>query len=205
VSFGEGTVNVRIGVSDPATLASCDVAVAGSCPGGQHCLIGDGGSSYCATPGDLPVGAACNSEQCVVGAQCLSLDPAAPEQGICTTLCNPEFPAFGCDCRGLSISETIGVCGPPPPNACDLLDPASCPAGKACQFPGGSFGVCGTPGNVPEGGSCFGEQCEAGLSCEGDDPNFGSLGVCRRFCNLDAPDCDFCFDVGTGRVGRCFL
>jgi hypothetical protein len=126
-------------------------------------------------------------------------------EGVCTQLCNPEAPLFGCDCRGLSISQTIGVCGPPPAGSCDLLDATSCPTGQACQFPGGSFGTCGTPGTVSEGGSCFGEECEAGMECVGDEPDFGFQGTCRRFCDLDAPDCDFCFDVGTGRVGRCFL
>jgi hypothetical protein len=205
VTFGEGSLSVRIGVADPATLSSCDVAFPDSCPAGQHCLIGEEGRSFCATPGELPVGAACSSEQCVVGAQCLNLQAPATGAGVCTELCNPEAPAFGCDCRGLSISETIGVCGPPPPGSCDLLDAASCPAGQACQFPGGSFGTCGEPGTVEEGGSCFGEECQAGMECFGDDPQFGFLGICRRFCDLDAPDCDFCFDVGTGRVGRCFL
>jgi hypothetical protein len=205
VTFGEGSVAVRIGVVDPSTLASCDLNGALGCLAGQSCLIGDDGATFCATPGDLPVGSACASEQCVAGAQCLSFDSAAPQQAVCTALCNPQSPPFGCDCRGLSSSETIGVCGPPPPGSCDLLDAAGCPSGQACQYPGGSFGVCGTPGDVPENGSCFGEECEAGLDCVGDDPDFGFQGVCRRFCDLDAPDCDFCFDIGTGRVGRCFL
>jgi hypothetical protein len=205
VQFGEGSLNVRIGVADPASLGSCDLTNSASCPTGQHCLLGDGDATFCATPGDIEVGEPCGSEQCVFGAQCLSLDPAAPDHSLCTALCNPEAPPFGCDCRGLSISDQVGVCGPPPAGACDLLDPSSCPEQQACQFPGGSFGVCGTPGVLTEGQSCFGEECAAGLDCVGDDPQFGFLGICRRFCDLDAPDCDFCFDVGTGRVGRCFL
>lgn len=206
VTFGEGSVSVRLGVADPASLSTCDIANQAGCPAGQHCLLAnETGQTFCATPGELPVGAACRSEQCVFGSQCLSLDAASPGENTCTQLCNPLFPPFGCDCLGLSFSDDVGVCGPPPESACNLLDPASCPAGQACQYPGGSFGVCGTPGSVPEGQSCFGEVCAAGLDCYGDDPASGFSGTCYRFCDLAAPDCEFCFDVGTAGIGRCFL
>lgn len=206
VTFGEGSVSVRLGVADPASLASCDVANQSGCPGGQHCLLADAaGGTFCATPGSLEVGAACDSDQCVFGAQCLGLDPAAPGESACTALCNPLSPRFGCDCRGLSFADDAGVCGPPPPGSCDLLTQSGCAEGQACQFPVGSFGVCGAPGSLPEGSSCFGEVCAAGLDCLGDDPVFGFSGTCFRFCDLSAPACEFCFDVGTGGVGRCFL
>jgi hypothetical protein len=206
VTFGEGAVNVRLGVADPTTLASCDIANQSGCNSGQHCLLADDqGGTFCASPGDLELGEPCSSEQCVFGAQCLALDSSAPDESVCTALCNPAFPPFGCDCRGLSIGDDIGVCGPPPEGACDLLEPASCPAGETCQFPGGSFGVCGEPGPLQEGQSCFGEVCGAGLDCFGDDPQSGFSGTCFRFCDLRAPECDFCFDVGTGQAGRCFL
>jgi hypothetical protein len=206
VTFGEGAVSVRLGVADPGSLGSCDVGSQSGCDGGQHCLFsGDGSQTFCATPGQLEVGAACSSEQCVFGAQCLSLDPSAPEASTCTELCNPAFPPFGCDCRGLSVGDDVGVCGPPPATACDLLSATGCPEGQACQYPGGSFGTCGTPGAGSEGSSCFGEECAAGLDCYGDDPEFGFSGTCYRFCDVQAPDCEFCFDVGTGSVGRCFF
>lgn len=207
VTFGEGSVSVRLGVADAASLSSCDVANQQGCPSGQHCLLADeSGQTFCATPGDLAVGTRCSSEQCVFGAQCLDLNEAdAVQAGACTRLCNPLFPPFGCDCLGLSFADDAGVCGPPPESACDLLDPASCPSGQACQYPGGSFGVCGSPGDLPEGSSCFGEVCAAGLDCYGDDPAQGFSGTCYRFCDLQAPACEFCFEVGTGSVGRCFL
>jgi hypothetical protein len=205
-TIGEGAVSVRLGVADPGSLGSCDVGSQSGCDGGQHCLFsGDGSQTFCATPGQLEVGAACSSEQCVFGAQCLSLDPSAPEASTCTELCNPAFPPFGCDCRGLSVGDDVGVCGPPPATACDLLSATGCPEGQACQYPGGSFGTCGTPGAGSEGSSCFGEECAAGLDCYGDDPEFGFSGTCYRFCDVQAPDCEFCFDVGTGSVGRCFF
>lgn len=206
VTFGDGAVSVRLGVADPASLGSCDIGTQSGCDDGQHCLFSsDGSRTFCATPGELAPGTPCSSEQCVFGAQCLSLDPAAPEASRCTELCLPAQAPFGCDCRGLGIPGDVGVCGPPPPTACDLLDAASCPEGQACQYPGGSFGTCGTPGIGSEGSSCFGEECEAGLDCYGDDTEFGSSGTCYRFCDVQAPDCELCFDVGTGRVGRCFI
>ncbi len=206
VTFGDGSVSVRLGVADPASLGACDIATQSGCTGGQHCLFAsDGSRTFCATPGELEVGAPCSSEQCVYGAQCLSLDPATPEASTCTALCNPAQAPFGCDCRGLGIPGDVGVCGPPPPAACDLLAAASCPEGQACQYPGGSFGTCGTPGVGSEGSSCFGEECEAGLDCYGDDLEFGFSGTCYRFCDVQAPNCELCFDVGTGSVGRCFF
>lgn len=206
VQLGAGGVSVRLGVMDPASLGSCDIVNQAGCADGQHCLIGSpDGKTFCATVGELPLGAACSSEQCVFGAQCLGLDAAAPERTTCTALCNPLSPSFGCDCRGLLLGDDVGVCGPPPPGTCDLLDPASCPAGQACQYPGGSFGVCGTAGRLGEGESCFGEECQAGLDCFGDEPNLGFTGTCYRFCDVQAPSCEFCFEVETGSVGRCFL
>jgi hypothetical protein len=206
VTFGEGSVGVRIGVADSASLTSCDIANQAGCPSGQHCLLAnETGQTFCATPGELAVGAACSSEQCAFGSQCLAVDAAAPGVSSCTQLCNPLFPPFGCDCLGLSFADDVGVCGPPPASACDLLDPASCPTGESCQLPGSSFGVCGSPGTLAEGASCFGEVCQAGLDCYGDDAAQGFSGTCYRFCDLQAPACEFCFEVGTGSIGRCFL
>jgi hypothetical protein len=206
VTFGAGAVSVRLGVMDPSSLGSCDIVNQAGCAEGQHCLLGDtDGKTFCATPGRLAIGASCSSEQCEFGAQCLALDIAAPELTTCTALCNPLSSPFGCDCRGLGAGDDVGVCGPPPPGACDLLDPASCPEGLTCQYPGGSFGACGTPGSAGKGESCFGEECAAGLDCFGDDPELGFSGTCYRFCDVQAPDCEFCFEVDTGSVGRCFL
>jgi hypothetical protein len=206
LTFGDGALSVRLGFRDPGSLASCDAVNQTGCEVGQHCLFADdAGKTFCATPGTLELGSPCSSEQCVFGAQCLSLNLAAAEASTCTALCDPAAPPFGCDCRGLSFDDRAGVCGPLPPGACDLLDSEGCPDGLACQYPGGSFGVCGTPGPLTQGASCFGEECAAGLDCYGDQPEFGFSGTCYRFCDLQNPSCDFCFDVGTGSVGRCFL
>jgi hypothetical protein len=204
VSFGRGSVDVRIGLVDPSSLASCDIVNQSGCASGQTCLMADdGGRTYCATAGTLPAGAPCSSEQCVLGAQCLEIEGAAP---VCVAFCNPLAPTFGCDCQGLSFDDALGVCGPPPTGSCDLLAQSGCAEGEACQLPSGSaFGVCGQPGTLGERESCFGEVCGPGLDCLGDDPALGFAGTCFRFCDLSAPSCDFCVDVGTGSVGRCFL
>lgn len=206
VVFGSGTVSIGAAFVEPTSLGSCELVTQIGCNSGQTCLMGDdAGKTFCATAGELEVGAACDSEQCVIGAQCLAVDPAAPSQRECARLCNPDAPIFGCNCLGLAFDEGVGICGPPPANACDLLTQTGCAEGEACQLPGGSFGVCGPPGTVPEGGTCFGEECEAGLDCSGDDANSGIAGTCLRFCDLAAPTCEFCFDVGTAPLGRCFV
>jgi hypothetical protein len=203
VTFGEGTVNVRLNVADQGSLGSCDIRTQAGCAGAQQCILANAdGDTICATPGDLPVGSPCSSEQCVPFAQCLSVGSAEP---VCTQLCDPENPPFGCDCQGLSFADDVGVCGPPPAGACDPLDQTTCEDGLACQLPGGSFGVCGEPGSFGEGEGCFEETCQAGMDCFGDDPMQGQSGTCMRFCDLRAPECEFCFDVGTGHIGRCFL
>jgi hypothetical protein len=202
VTFGEGTVNVRLGVADQGSLGSCDVSSGAGCSEGQHCILANAdGDAICVTPGDVPVGEACSSEQCELGSQCLAIESAEP---VCTQLCNPEFPPFGCDCLGLSFGDDIGVCGPPPAGACDPLDVESCEEGLACQL-GGGFGVCGMAGELGEGEGCFEETCQAGLECVGDDAMSGQSGTCLSFCDLRDPECEFCFDVGTGHIGRCFF
>ena len=206
ITFGEGELSVSAAVADPASLPSCDIVNQVGCQPGQTCLLSDDtGDTFCATPGSLPVGASCSSQQCVYGAQCLDLDGEGPLGNTCSQFCNPLFPSFGCDCKGISVDEEIGVCGPPPAGTCDLLGQTGCGEGQACQLPAGaSFGVCGSPGAGAWNESCIGEVCQTGFDCYGDQPEFGYYGSCLPFCDIYAPSCAGCFDVGTGRVGRCF-
>lgn len=214
ITLGSGAVSISVDVVRPESLASCSLAAdyyGSGCPSGQTCLMTDeGGRTFCATPGPLPVGAACDSQQCVAGAQCL-----APEEGaarVCTRFCNPQALAFGCNCAALSFdAERSGICIAPPPDACDLLA-QGCPDGEACQYVGGNFGTCGVPGTLGRGEPCAGEVCAAGLDCYGDDAESQVLGRCLAICNLDSPSCALpegawyssCNDVSTGRAGRCF-
>jgi hypothetical protein len=43
------------------------------------------------------------------------------------------------------------------------------------------------------------------MECFGDDAMSGQSGTCLLFCDLRDPACEFCFDVGTGDIGRCFF
>lgn len=206
ITFGVGGIRVRIAYVDSVALSSCDLARPFSCPSGQSCLLADeSGTTFCVSAGSLEVGESCDAEQCVAGAQCLALDPEEPDNATCTAYCDPGTPSFGCDCRGLSLNSGVGVCGAPPEGTCDLLAQTGCEDGVACQYDGGSFGFCGDPGELFEGSSCFGaSDCQAGLDCFGYEPEFGQPGICLGFCDLSAPDCEFCNDVGTGNVGRCY-
>ena len=81
ITLGSGAISISVDVVRPEALAACNLAsdyYGSGCPSGQTCLMADeGGRTFCATPGPLPVGAACDSQQCVAGAQCL-----APEEGL---------------------------------------------------------------------------------------------------------------------------
>ncbi len=81
VTLGEGEVEVGIDVVNGKTLEQCNLLDNSSCPEGQACLLALGNRrTFCATPGVLEVGAECDSEQCVAGAQCL-----ATAQGLATS------------------------------------------------------------------------------------------------------------------------
>jgi len=113
VTLGRGSVSVGVDVVDSATLSSCRVLDRGSCEEGFTCLLaGETGATFCAQPGTLPVGAACDSEQCVAGAQCLR--ESGESTGVCKRFCDPNSTTPFCTCRGLSFDEGIGVCDAPP-------------------------------------------------------------------------------------------
>jgi hypothetical protein len=216
ITLGSGSVDVQVDVVQPEALTSCVLAsnyyyYDSGCRAGQACLLADAsGRTFCGTPGTLPVGAACDSQQCVAGAQCLAQSEG--EQTVCTRFCSPLSVTFGCNCAALGFDESVGICAAPPAGACDLLEQTGCATGQACQYAGGNFGTCGAPGAAQRGDPCMGEVCAAGLDCYGDDPASGSSGRCQAFCNLEAPSCQppgggydsYCESVGTGNVGRCY-
>lgn len=111
VTLGEGDVELGIDVVNGKTLEACDLLDKSACPEGQTCLLAlDNRRTFCATPGALEVGAECDSDQCVAGAQCLATSGDDGAKRTCMHFCDPdtEFPL--CDCRGLSDDDTVGVC-----------------------------------------------------------------------------------------------
>jgi hypothetical protein len=213
VTIGEGTLNIGVDVAEDATGAGCNLISSyyNNCPSGRTCLVaGESGETFCASPGSLPVGSACDTEQCVAGSQCFALDPNAPEQGACTQFCDTSYPLWECSCLSLGLDNSntnAGICGAKPAGACDLLEQTGCAPGEACQYQGGSFGTCGAPGATAPGEACSGETCTLGYQCFN--------GACRSFCDtrlgsFNNPACpnngyyyNYCEHVGTGHVGRC--
>jgi alpha-tubulin suppressor-like RCC1 family protein len=112
VRLGQGALDLGIGVIGSESLPSpCDLLDPGSCPEGQSCLlVDDSGQTFCADDGPLTEGSACETEQCVAGAQCLRLDGDNPGPGTCRRFCDPVAAPPGCFCRSLAFSENIGVC-----------------------------------------------------------------------------------------------
>jgi hypothetical protein len=200
VTLGEGQLVVTLDVTDmPIPIECSPLNTFGGCPSGQVCLLaGDTGGTYCASPGTLPVGSECSSEQCVPGSQCLAVDADDPARRTCTQ--------FGCNCISVgSRDESLGVCGPLPAGACDLLGQTGCAAGQACQHDDGAFGSCGPAGAGGQNESCsVDSDCAAGFDCIDlffDGP------LCTAFCDSDvdcvSSDFGFCQFVGTGNAGRC--
>jgi hypothetical protein len=211
VSFGEGSARIVVDVSAGAPASGCDVRSASGCSSGQTCLLDVAtGETYCATPGTLPVGSPCSSEQCVQGAQCMD---AGDGQALCRRFCDPSSSLFGCSCRSLSVSEGVGVCEDDPVGACDLFTQTGCAEGEACQYQGGTSGTCGIPGGGAVGASCLGETCLPGLECHGDEPELGFTGTCARFCDTRVGGCGYvsspwysytyCHDTGRANLGLC--
>jgi hypothetical protein len=211
VSFGEGSARIVVDVSDGAPASGCDVRSSSGCSSGQACLLDvENGDTYCASPGTLPVGSACGSEQCVAGAQCLDVGDG---QAACRRFCDPSLPVFGCSCRALSVAENVGVCEDDVAGACDLLAQSGCADGEACQYQGGTSGTCGIPGGGTVGSSCLGETCLPGLECHGDEPELGFTGTCARFCDIRVGGCGYvyspwytntyCRDTGRANLGLC--
>jgi hypothetical protein len=203
ISLGDGSVDVSVEVSPNEDLGQCNLlSPSYYCSSGQTCLLADSsGRTFCASPGPLPVGSPCTSDQCVAGAQCLKVDSDNPDQGTCVKFCRVSTVTFGVNCLSLGLPDSnIGFEGPPPEGTCDLAAQTGCAEGEACQFSGGSFATCGVPGTTPPGGACSGETCGAGYQCYS--------GACRKICDTRShatgtPGCYYCNNVGTGNAGRC--
>ncbi|AUX27469.1 uncharacterized protein SOCEGT47_080600 [Sorangium cellulosum] len=201
ITLGNGSVDIGFAVAPNEGLGQCNL-LSSSCASGQTCLLADAtGRAFCASPGSLPVGSPCSSDQCVAGAQCLKVDEDDPEQGSCVKFCRVSSATFGVNCMSLGLPDSnIGFVAPAPEGTCDLLAQTGCAEGEACQYSGGSFATCGAPGTTPAGGACTGETCGAGYQCYN--------GVCTQICDtrnyyVGRADCMYCNNVGTGNAGRC--
>ncbi|WP_437670717.1 hypothetical protein [Sorangium sp. So ce131] len=207
ITLGDGAVDIRFDVASSEGLGQCELIpyyyyYGNGCPSEQTCLLADStGRTFCASPGSLPVGSPCTSDQCVEGAQCLKVDPENPDQGTCVKFCRVSSGTFGVNCMSLGLPDSdIGFEGPAPEGTCDLLAQTGCAAGEACQYAGGSFATCGVPGTTPAGAACSGETCGAGYQCYS--------GTCRKICDArnyytGTSGCYYCNNVGTGNAGRC--
>ncbi|WP_437566752.1 hypothetical protein [Sorangium sp. So ce542] len=207
ITLGDGSVGISFDVAPNDDRGECNLVSSyyydSYCPAGQTCLLADSsGRTFCASPGSLPVGSPCTSDQCVAGAQCLKVDPANPDQGSCVKFCRVSSTTFGVNCLSLGLPDSdLGFEGPAPEGTCDLLTQTGCAEGEACQYTSGSFPSCGVPGSTPPGGACSGETCEAGYDCH--------YGTCRKICDASTwyvgqQGCYYCENVGTGNAGRCY-
>lgn len=145
VRLGEGDVAIGVTVTPNEALSPCNVLDPATCPAGRTCLLSrrGGGAGFCAQPGSLPVGARCDGEQCVAGAQCLAL-AGDPGGASCRQLCDVAAPPADCNCRSLDFDGQVGVCvGAEPPPA---EVPAQCSGGTEPGPEGAPWIVCEADG-----------------------------------------------------------
>lgn len=228
ISFGVGGVSIGVSVTTQSGQPACDLLDRSSCPTGQSCLLRDGTSeTFCADSGSLPVGAACNSEQCVSGAQCLAIE-GSPAR-VCTRFCNPS--SSFCGCRSLSSDEDVGVCAPGQATGLqfehDFSDQVSGPGSVACNdwnafqgaLSGGVFGRVAVQSSVGGEVECsdaelatqicaaLGSRTSINVFCQGHTWNVGfcndlEIAVDTSVCNCSfsptVRPCDRAFDNGFG-------
>ncbi len=170
-------------------IATCNYQTQEGCASGQMChptLNADSVSPACVSAGTRAAGESCAWQQCAAGLFCAG-------DGHCRHLC------CGGDWSVCQINEScteaiqlqavdspspvpagVSVCEPT--DDCDVLSPASCPAGKNCYIVDSRAGTkCLAAGNVPFNGACSASNlCAAGLTCVQNSQGTGS--ACRRLC-----------------------
>lgn len=167
------------------------------CPSGGSCLPTDTPPATgdwppkCFTAGSVGPGESCSGwSACTAGYFCVGIGGAADggvTPGTCRKLCcGHDWSACptGESCfqqvylvrpgGGEPLYAKADVCAPV--GGCDVLDPDSCGAGKACQIvdPTGNVACLGA-GKAGPGEACSSTQtCKAGFTCVADE--------CRRLC-----------------------
>lgn len=154
----------------------------GECGDGNRCIpVGPNESLVCRPNGTVAVGDECGEsgvDDCVNGAVCVAYDF---DVSFCMDLCSigdesvvcPEddqfcYPYFG------PAGSTAGIC-----LGEDCTPPAvGCPPGQRCTVLAGPVFDCVPAGEVPAGGDCSVDDCEAGTICRDID----GQSLCRRFC-----------------------
>lgn len=169
-------VEEETGSDDTCTLGG------GECGDGNRCVpVGPNESLVCRPAGTVEVGDECGEEgvdDCVAGAICVDYDDDA---SFCLELCSIGSEAVVCPndyqfCYPYygPAGSTAGIC-----LGADCTPPAvGCPPGQRCTVLAGPVFDCVPEGDVPAGGDCAVEECEAGTICR----NIDGESLCRRFC-----------------------
>jgi hypothetical protein len=172
-----------------ACPAGCNYQTQQGCASGQMChpqLSGGGVSPQCQAAGSKASGESCVWGECQSGLICFSDGRCrrmccGGDWSVCANneTCTGVILLQGAD-AGTPMPTGVSVCSPV--DACDVLDPESCPAGKSCYIVDSRGDVqCIKTGTVPFNGACSAtELCAAGLTCvaSGD----GRTSNCRRLC-----------------------
>lgn len=172
----------------------CNPVTSVGCPAAEQCFPNPSGH-VCAATGTKAHAAACIYwNECAKGALCVA--------GFCRSVCDAsgKDAAFSCKpgvpCEAIvfdgagEVGANLGACKPPEP--CDPLTDAGCPAGKACTA-SGWMKACTAVGTKTAGESCSSAApCQAGLLCADTGKlEAGKAKICRAKCHTDgkAPAC----------------
>ncbi len=178
----------------PSCPAGCNYQTQQGCAAGQMCLpqlnsAGTNVSPQCQTAGTQAAGESCKQpNNCQAGLICTADGNChhmccGGDWSVCASneSCTEDIWLQAAD-AGNPVSADVSVCQPV--DACDVLNPNSCPAGKSCYIVDSRGGVrCLPTGAVTLNGGCTSTiLCVAGFTCV-QDPNDTSGGSkCRRLC-----------------------
>lgn len=166
----------------------CNPVTSAGCAAADHCFPNPDGPA-CAPAGTKAHATACIYwNECVKGALCVA--------GLCRTVCDAsgKDAVYGCKpgvpCETIvfegagEVGANLGACKPPEP--CDPMTDAGCPAGKACT-PAGWMKSCTPVGSQGAGEPCGASgACKAGLLCADTGKlEAGKAKICRAKCRTD--------------------
>jgi hypothetical protein len=130
----------------------------------------------CTTNADCGSGELCDANECV--AKC-AVDSDCAATATCEAVASED--------GGVAGSRCHSRCSPVAPQQSDITH-VGCSASESCHVEldanGMTYTDCLTPGTIPTGGSCMGdEDCPSGDGC------FGQPGICRAYCRTALNDC----------------
>lgn len=178
----------------------CNYQTQLGCSAGQMChpeLSGSSVAPQCVSAGPKAAGESCNWQECQPGLFCAGDGHCrhlccGGDWSVCANneTCTEAILLQGAPDAGIALSANVNVCQLE--DACDVLNPNSCPVGKSCYIVDSRGGVrCLNTGSASLNEGCSStDLCKSGFTCV---QSGAGAGTCRRLCRAVAGGADpFC-------------